>query len=85
MPDSQHALISKKQSRIFVTYDEDFTHYTADEIFSVVWLRIDQSDKHTLISSFEKLVKESKTFKGRLIILNAKDWEEFPLFKEEKL
>ena len=83
-PDSQHALISKKQSRILVTNDEDFTQYTTDEIFSVVWLRISQSDPRSLITSFEKLLKELKTFKGKLIILTAKGWEEFPLFKEVK-
>jgi len=84
VPDYQHASISKKQSRILVTNDEDFTHYTTDEIFSVVWLRIDQSDAHALITSFEKLLKQLKTFKGKLVILNEKGWEEFPLFEEVK-
>jgi len=85
VPDSQYASLSKKQSRILVTNDEDFTHYTADEIFSVVWLRISQSDPDSLISSFEKLLKELKTFKGKLVLLKEKSWEEFPLFKEVKL
>ena len=85
VPDSHHASISKKQRRILVTNDEDFTHYTSDEIFSVVWLRISQSDSHSLIASFEKLLNELKNFKGKVIVLTAKGWEEFPLFKEEKL
>lgn len=84
-PDSQHASISKKQSRILVTNDEDFTHYTSDEIFSVVWLRINQSDPFSLITSFGKLLKELKSFKGKLIILTEKGWEEFPLFEEVKI
>ena len=83
--DFQYALISKKQSRILVTNDEDFTHYTTDEIFSVVWLRISQSDPRCLIDSFEKLLKELKTFKGKLVMLTAKGWEEFPLLKEVKI
>jgi len=85
VPDSQHASLSKKQSRILVTNDEDFTHYTTDEIFSVVWLRISQSDPDSLIASFEKLLKELKTFKGKLVLLKEKSWEEFPLLKEVKL
>ena len=84
VPDSHHAGISKQQRRILVTNDQDFTNYTTDEIFSVVWLRISQSDADSLITSFEKLLKELKTFKGKLIILNAIGWEEFPLFKEVK-
>ena len=85
VPDIHNASISKKQRRILVTNDEDFTHYTSDEIFSVVWLRISQSDSHSLIASFEKLLNELKNFKGKVIVLTAKGWEEFPLFKEEKL
>jgi len=80
VPDYHHASLSKKQNRIFVTNDEDFTHYTTDEIFSVVWLRISQSDPDSLIASFEKLLKELKTFKGKLVLLKEKSWEEFPLF-----
>lgn len=85
VPDSSHASISKKQSRILVTNDEDFTHYTKDEVFSVIWLRISQSDSNALITSFEKLLKELKTFKSKLVILNERGWEEFPLFQEVKL
>lgn len=84
IPDSHSASISKKQRRILVTNDEDFTDYTSEEIFSVVWLRIDQFDPRSLITSFEKLLKELKTFKGKLITLDKKSWEEFPLFKEVK-
>ena len=83
--DSQHTLVSKKQRRILVTNDQDFTHYATDEIFSVVWLRIDQSDASSLIASFEKLLKDLRTFKGKLIILTEKGWEEFPLFEELKI
>ena len=85
VPDSHHASISKKQSRILVTNDEDFTYYTSDKIFSLVWLRIDQSDEQSLLNSFEKLLKEQKTFKGKRIMLTEKGWEEFPLVEEVKI
>ncbi len=53
VPDSHIASISKKQSLIFVTNDEDFTNCTKDEIFSVVWLRIPQADVDSLIISLK--------------------------------
>lgn len=83
--DSQVVAISKKQRRILVTNDEDFMQYPGNEIFSVVWLKIAQYDGASLVISFEKLLKELKTFKGKIIILTSKDWEESPLVKEEKI
>lgn len=80
--DSQVVTISRKQRRILVTNDKDFTQYPENEIFSVVWLRIAQYDAESLIASFEKLLKELKTFKGKIIILTLKGWKELPLVRE---
>lgn len=78
-PDSKVALISNREKRVLVTNDEGFTHYTRDEIFAVIWLRIPQNDSMSLINSFEKLLKGYKDFSGKLVVLKSGSWEEFPL------
>lgn len=83
--DSQLVSISKKQRRILITNDEDFTQYPENEIFSVVWLKIAQYDAESLITSFEKLLKELKVFKGKIILLTPKGWEELSAGKEIKI
>src|SRR3989344_3349133 len=60
--DEQVALISKKDKRILITKDEDFTEYSQDAIFGVIWLRIPQSDLKVLLSSFEKLFSLCESF-----------------------
>lgn len=77
--DSTIASISRKEKRILVTNDEDFSTYAKDEIFSVVWLRIPQNNPQALVSSFEKLLDELKNFKGKLVVLNVGRWKSFPL------
>lgn len=72
--DSKIALISKQEKSILVTNDEDFTECGTDDVFSIVWLRISQNEPKTLISSFVKLSKEFKNFKGKLVILIPNDW-----------
>ena len=71
------ALLSKSDSRVFVTNDEDFTDpflYPKDKIFSVVWLRIPQDKPKALLESFSILLKDKskpEDFEGFLIKL----WE----------
>lgn len=81
-PDTLLTSISKTQKRILITNDEDFSEYSEDKVFSVVWLRIAQNDPNTLIYSFGKLLGEIKDLAGKLIILKAKSWEAFPLGEE---
>lgn len=73
--DSKIALISKQEKRILVTNDEDFTECWIDDVFSIVWLRIPQNEPKTLISSFDKLLKEFKGFEKKLVILIPNDWD----------
>jgi len=40
---------SKSEQRVLVTNDEDFTEFTKEEIFSVVWLSIPQRKIESLI------------------------------------
>lgn len=81
-PDSRLANLSKREKLILVTNDEDFTDYSKDEVFCVVWLRIPQSDPQTLISSFVKLLSEFTSFEGKLIVLESNKWKDFPLTEE---
>lgn len=71
--------ISKAENRIIVTNDEDFTFCSAEEVFSVVWLRIPQNNPEILLSSFEKMVKGVRKFVGQLIVLHPDKWDELPL------
>ncbi len=81
-PDSRLANLSKREKLIIVTNDEDFTDYSKDKVFCVVWLRIPQSDPQTLISSFVKLLSEFTSFEGKLIVLEPNNWEDFPLTED---
>lgn len=78
-PDKQLAAISKIEKRILITNDEDFQWYTKSQIHCVIWLWIPQNDPKSLISSFNKLIKECKDFRGKLIVLHPNDWKNYPL------
>lgn len=80
--DKNLAHISKTENRILVTNDEDFTYYTDNTIYSVIWLKITQGDAESLISSFESLIKKMTIFSGKLVILEKNKWSEYPLVKE---
>ena len=80
--DSFLASLSKTEKRILITNDEDFADYSDDKIFSVVWLKIPQNNPKSLISSFTKLVNEFNKFSGRLVVLEAENWKDFPLPKD---
>lgn len=80
--DSKIATVSFKEKRILVTNDEDFQWYTRDQVYSVVLLKIPQSDSASLISSFEKLLKEFSNFQGRIVLLETNKWIDSPLWEE---
>lgn len=80
--DAKITTISIKQKRIIVTNDEDFQWYTKDQVYSVVLLKIPQSDSRGLISSFEKLLKEFSNFSGRIVVLETGKWNDYPLWEE---
>jgi len=74
------AEFSKLEKRVFVTNDWDFTDkslYSKEKIFSVVWLRIPQNKPEVLLSSFSKLLKETKPedFEGKIITLHEDKFE----------
>ena len=79
------ARLSKKEHRVLVTNDLDFTEMPAGEIFSVVWLRLPQNNPSLLIASFEKLLVECKIFQGRIIWLEPSGWSSSPLPIEIKI
>lgn len=83
--DKNLALLSKSEKRILVTNDRDFTGYSSEEVFSVVWLQIAQNDPQGLLNSFVKLLNTAEDLEGKLIILQIGKWDEFPLSKELKM
>ena len=70
---------SKAEKRILVTNDEDFNESSKDEVYAIVWLKIAQNDKTSLLNSVNKLLLELKDFKDQLIVLYNERWEKFPL------
>ena len=75
------AKLSLRERRVFLTNDADFTEYTKDEIFSVVWLRIAQHDSSALLDAFRNLLKDSPQFKGNFVVLRPGKFDVFPLGK----
>ena len=64
---------SKSEQRALVTNDDDFTEFSKEEIFSIVWLRIPQRKIESSINSFSELLKSNSKpndFEGFLIVLN---------------
>lgn len=77
--DKEIAQICLKDNRILITNDEDFLEYSAEDIYSVVWLKTPQNKPDILVKSFEKLLSECKNFSGKVIILSESDWQDLPL------
>src|SRR4051794_23692226 len=77
--DKNLAQLSKTESRILVTNDEDFTYYADNVLYSVIWLKLPQGDDEGLTTSFEILIKEFTNFSGKLVILEKNKWTEHPL------
>lgn len=83
LPDQKVASICKKENLVLVTNDSDFTDpelYTRDDLFSLVWLHISQSESHKIIVSFKKLLSEyKKDYEGRIFILTQDSWDVYNL------
>ena len=75
---------SRREERVVVTNDEDFTGVFKGKVFAVVWLKIPQKDVNALITSFQKLLNECASFKAKLVILNINAWKAIP-FPERKV
>ena len=74
--DAEVADISKKEARILVTNDSDFSDIElySNAVFSVVLLRVPQSDPDALLDSFSKFIVKGKIkdFEGKFIELTEK-------------
>ena len=60
-PDERVASLSKREKRVLVTNDGDFTEpglYSKEKLFALVWLRIDQGDSEGLVDSFESFLSK---------------------------
>jgi hypothetical protein len=71
-----------KERRILVTNDHDFWWYPKHTIFSVILLKVPQYDGVTLISTFTKLMKEEKSFRGCVFTLYPNTWGKEQLSEE---
>ena len=84
-PDDVIAACSLAEARVVVTNDEDFCSYPQNAVYGVIWLRIPQSDKEALLSSFRKLLTQATVCAGRLTLLRVGRWSSIPLGKQVRL
>ncbi len=69
MTDKELAARSKKEKLILITNDSDFANPGEEKIFSVIWLRLPQSDRKKMLDSFATLIEKVDSFEGKMIIL----------------
>lgn len=74
--DTALAATSKREKRVLVTNDEDFSILAKAKVFGVVWLKIPQKELETLIASFQKLTSECRTYRGKLIVVDPTGWKD---------
>lgn len=74
--------ISLKEKRILVTNDNDFEICSKSEIFSVILLKIPQSDRGGLIKAFRRLIKKNVKLGGKIVVLSPNDENIFNLAEE---
>ena len=70
--------LSKFEERILITNDSDFSKFSNETAFSVILLRISQSDVESLFRAFsDLLIKKPKIedFKDKIIILRKEGFE----------
>jgi hypothetical protein len=70
-----------------VTNDSDFESKTPQEVFSVILLRIQQTDASMLLKAFATLLAQKKSprqFSGKLTILEADGFKTTLLPKKEQ-
>lgn len=77
--DGAFTMTSRREKRVLVTNDGDFSSLSLEEVFAVVWLRIPQRDLGALTASFRKLLAECTDWKAKLIVLRSGVWRTFPL------
>lgn len=77
--DALYVKTSKREKRIFVTNDKDFSCYTKEKIFSLILLKIPQKEADALITQFGKLLQEHTIFEKKFIALYSDEWEIIPL------
>jgi len=77
--DKEIARLTLKEKRVLITNDADFSEYSEASIYSVVWLRVPQSEPDLLVESFLEMIDEVSHFKGKLIVLYKSKYEIFPL------
>ena len=76
--DREVARLSKKERRVLVTNDADFTLpelYSTDDLFALIWLRLPQADKEGLLATFVLLLDKVEDFAGKVVILHRESWE----------
>lgn len=73
------ASVSKREKRVLVTNDSDFSVCAPTQVFGVVWLRIPQNDSVLLLDQFEKLLTQCTLYARQLITLAPDDWKTEPL------
>jgi len=79
--------LSLAQKRILVTNDSDFESKTPQEVFSVILLKMPQTDASMLLKAFATLVaqkKSSKQFSGKLTILETDGFKTTLLPRKEQ-
>lgn len=67
--DNEIAKLCNDKQLILITNDTDFSKYSKNKIYSVVLLKIQQSDKDSLLDLFEKLLNKQINFEGKLVTL----------------
>lgn len=54
---------------MLITNDKDFSQLSKEQVFGVIWLRIEQGDVQGLIKAFKKFLKVKASLENKLIIL----------------
>ena len=67
LTDTEISKLSLKENRILITNDSDFEVIPKKDIYSVIILKIPQSDIDLLTNSFTKLLNKKVAYKGKLI------------------
>jgi predicted nuclease of predicted toxin-antitoxin system len=81
--DNSIAAASKKERRIVITNDEDFSRrYGSQKIFAVIWLKVAQDDSAALTHAVARVIKELPNFEGKLIELYFDHWDVSRLNRE---
>lgn len=81
-PDRILAIASRRNKRVLVTNDRDFSLYSADMVYCVIWLRVPQRDIDVLLARFEMLLTQCERYAGQLITVDSYAWKIEPLLQK---